>query len=239
LQAALDVIAQNTKLVHGSWNGLNVLHLTAARTAALDLGFQPGQNSVTDRREARFVYLLGADEFKAEDFHPDAFIVYQGHHGDLGALQADVILPGPAYTEKSGVYVNTEGRTQITRAATDAPAGAREDWKIVAAVAEAMGQPLPYQTTAHVRTRLADVAPHFALLNDRQTVSYVEGHSKANGHPVVIDGAQRLSPALANHFTTDPISRSSKTLAKCAATLKNATNSYVKDASTTKSFMDL
>ena len=239
IQAALDMIAQNTNLVSAGWNGLNVLQLTAAKTAALDLGFQPGQHGARARSTARFVYLLGADNFQPDDFHPDAFIVYQGHHGDLGALQADVILPGAAYTEKSSVYVNTEGRAQVTRAATDAPAGAREDWKIVAAVGETLGQPLPYHTGAHIRARLADVAPHFALLNDRQPVSYTEGHSKANGHPAVVPTAGGLAPALTNHFVTDPISRASKTMAKCASTLKNATNSYLPTGAQAKSFMDL
>ena len=45
----------------------------------------------------------------------NAFVVYQGSHGDAGAHRADVILPGAAYTEKHGPYVNTEGRVQMRR----------------------------------------------------------------------------------------------------------------------------
>lgn len=107
---------------------------TAARTAALDLGFH--STSAVDRSQARFVYLLGADDaFKPDDFGRDAFIVYQGHHGDLGALQADVILPGLAYTEKNGVYVNTEGRAQSTHQATNGPSGVRfQCWNFCAQI---------------------------------------------------------------------------------------------------------
>jgi NADH-quinone oxidoreductase chain G len=219
IQAALDTIAQNTNVVSGAWNGMNVLHLTASKTGALDLGF----TSQADRSQARFVYLLGADSFNADELHPDAFVVYQGHHGDVGALQADVILPGAAYTEKSGTYVNTEGRAQITRAATDAPAGAREDWKTVVALAEVLGTSLPYSTLSQVRSRLAQIAPHFGSIGEREAVSF----TNAVSHPAQPLAHGELGKALNNYFVTDPISRSSKTMAKCAQTLKNATNSYL------------
>lgn len=226
IQAALASIARNSNLVNGAWNGMNVLHLTAAHTTALDLGFQPpaAASAQADRGAARFVYLLGADAFNPDELHPEAFVVYQGHHGDLGALQADVILPGAAYTEKSGTYVNTEGRAQITRAATDAPSGAREDWKIIVALAELLGKSLPYSTLAQVRARLAQIAPHFASVGAREPVSYTQSHSHPTA-PLAADA--HLGKALNNYFVTDPISRSSKTMAKCAQTLKNATNSYL------------
>ena len=87
------------------------------------------------------LYLLGADEIDTDDLG-SAFVVYQGHHGDRGAARADVILPGAAYTEKDGIYVNTEGRVQLGRRATFPPGDAREDWKIIRALSAAMGQPL-------------------------------------------------------------------------------------------------
>lgn len=78
------------------WNGVNLLHREASRVAALDLGFN---TLVEDSTKAKFIYLLGADEITNKDIPKDAFVVYQGHHGDLGASFADVILPGSAYTE--------------------------------------------------------------------------------------------------------------------------------------------
>jgi NADH dehydrogenase/NADH:ubiquinone oxidoreductase subunit G len=61
-----------------------------------------------------------------------------GHHGDVGAPMADVILPGAAYTEKSATYVNTEGRAQQTKVAVTPPGLAREDWKIIRALSEVL-----------------------------------------------------------------------------------------------------
>lgn len=101
----------------------------ASRSAAYDMGFTPtaSSSSVTPK----FVYLLNADEIDGSSIPKDAFVVYQGHHGDVGAQFADVCLPGAAYTEKATTWVNTEGRAQLGRAAVPPPGASREDWKIV------------------------------------------------------------------------------------------------------------
>ena len=106
------------------WKVVNVLHTNASQVAALDLGF----SSAGINPNAKFVYLLGADETVTAK---GAFVVYQGHHGDKGAMAADVVFPGAAYTEKDGTYVNTEGRAQSTQRAVSAPGQARDDWKIL------------------------------------------------------------------------------------------------------------
>ena len=85
------------------------------------------------------LWLLGADEFDTARIGANTFVVYQGHHGDAGAARADVILPGAAYTEKPGTYVNTEGRVQRGFLAVYPPGEAREDWKILRAFSEMVG----------------------------------------------------------------------------------------------------
>ena len=101
----------------------------ASRPAAYEIGFVPSKAASTTK--PRFIYLLNADEIDPKSIPQDAFVVYQGHHGDLGAQFADVVLPGAAYTEKSTTWVNTEGRTQLGRAAVPPPGASREDWKVV------------------------------------------------------------------------------------------------------------
>ncbi|KAJ9584415.1 hypothetical protein L9F63_021235, partial [Diploptera punctata] len=127
----------SAKTGDGSWKVLNLLHRAASQVAALDLGYKMG---VSDIRNSppKVLYLLGADEgtITREDLPGDAFIIYQGHHGDAGAAIADVILPGAAYTEKQASYVNTEGRAQQTLVAVTPPGLAREDWKIIRALSE-------------------------------------------------------------------------------------------------------
>ena len=139
------------------WHGFNVLHTAAARVGAMDLGFLPGAGK--GFREmmgggVEVLWLLGADEFDTSRIGAETFVIYQGHHGDAGAARADVILPGAAYTEKAGTYVNLEGRVQSGFQAATPPGEAREDWRILRAVSAYLGHPLPYDTLGEVREAL-------------------------------------------------------------------------------------
>ncbi|KAF8905933.1 NADH-quinone oxidoreductase [Gymnopilus junonius] len=138
------------KLVTPEWNGFSILQRVASRPAAYELGFP------------KFIYLLNADEVDPKSIPQDAFVVYQGHHGDLGAQLADVCLPGVAYTEKGVTWVNTEGRAQLGRAAVSSPGASREDWKIIRYVFSwpiYRWGPLPYDDILEVRDRLWDISP--------------------------------------------------------------------------------
>ena len=155
-----------------SWNGFNVLHTAAARVGGLDLGFVPGKGGLdveamldaASNGKIDVIYLLGADEIDMERLG-NAFVIYQGSHGDKGAHRADVILPGAAYTEKDGTYVNTEGRVQMTARAVFPPGEAREDWKILRALSGVLGTPLPFDTSQQLRARMYEAHPHLALLD--------------------------------------------------------------------------
>lgn len=149
----------------------------AGQTAALDLGYKSFDKfDAEQRKKTRLVYLLGADETKLtkSDFDSNTFIIYQGHHGDAGAEIADLILPGAAYTEKEGVYVNTEGRSQRAYPAVNPPSDARADWKIVRALSEIAAKQLPYDSTEEIRRRLVQIAPHFARYGDAEDSSFLE-----------------------------------------------------------------
>jgi NADH dehydrogenase (ubiquinone) Fe-S protein 1 len=133
-------IAHDTRLKTGcadDWRVFNVLHRWAAQVAALDLGYKAGVSTIREQKP-KVLYILDADEgaLARSDLDKNAFVIYQGHHGDRGAEMADVILPGAAYTEKTATYINTEGRAQQTRIAVSPPVNAREDWKIIRALSE-------------------------------------------------------------------------------------------------------
>lgn len=190
------------------WQGYNVLQRAASRSGAYDVGFTTPSPEVANTTP-KMVWLLGADEISAEDIPKDAFVIYQGHHGDRGAQLADVVLPGAAYTEKSGTYVNTEGRVQMTRAATSLAGAAREDWKIIRAASEFLGAPLPYDDIEMLRDRMQEISPalrsydivepsSLSALSKVQLVDQNRG-SKATGEP--------LKKAIENFYFTDVISR--------------------------------
>merc|ERR1712168_932936 len=163
---------------------------------------------------------VGADTgaVSRADLPADAFVVYQGHHGDVGAHAADVILPGAAYTEKIATYVNMEGRAQETKRALTPPSLARDDWKIIRALSEIAGQSLPYDTLAELRGRMTDVAPNLTRYGDveganyfHQALNLVDGDAS-----VAVDSV--LEPqisSLKEFYMTDSISKASQTMAKC------------------------
>lgn len=151
----------------------NVLQKNASQVAALDIGYTPGTDSLKEAQPA-VVFLLNADAgvVTRESLPKDCFVVYQGHHGDAGAQMADVVLPGAAYTEKQATYVNTEGRAQQTLMAVSPPGMAREDWKIIRALSEVLGEGLPYDNLDEIRNRMEDIAPHLVRLGHREENNY-------------------------------------------------------------------
>ncbi len=218
--AAAWAFAASIGALTPEWHGFNVLHTAAARVGALDLGFLPGPGGKALPAMlgggVDLLWLLAADEFDTAAIGADTFVVYQGHHGDCGAARADVILPGAAYTEKGGTYVNTEGRVQRGYVAVQPPGEAREDWAILRAFSAVIGKPLPYDDIQGVREHLAAVNPVFA------TVQALPRHgcgdqASPSGDPASVD-ATPLQPAVPNYYQTNAINRASATMAECTRT---------------------
>jgi NADH-quinone oxidoreductase subunit G len=218
--AAVWAIAARVGALTADWHGFNVLHTAAARVGGLDLGFVPGPlgKSAPDMLGLDVLWLLGADEFDVKKIAAGTFVIYQGHHGDAGAARADVILPGAAYTEKSGTYVNTEGRVQRGFMATHPPGEAREDWRIIRALSARLGHTLPYDTIDALRQRLQLVNPVFANIGFLPRFGGAEAPAPANGPAAVTD--LPFAPVIKHYHQTDPISRASPTMAACVAALE-------------------
>jgi NADH-quinone oxidoreductase subunit G len=201
-------IAEDTGMVSGDWNGFNVLHTAASRVGGLDLGFVPGGEFAINAMDV--VYLLGADEIDMAALG-DAFVIYQGHHGDAGAHRADVILPGAAYTEKNATYVNLEGRTQRTQLASFPVGEAKEDWAIIRALSAELGDALPFDSLADLRAKMIQATPSLGILDDITPAEWGAFGS---------DGAMEYTSfenSIENFFMTDPISRASSTMAACTS----------------------
>ncbi|MFT5439847.1 MAG: NADH-quinone oxidoreductase subunit G [Alphaproteobacteria bacterium] len=214
--AAARKIADECGLIKDGWNGFNVLHRAAARVGGLDLGLLPSKDGRdvagilggAAAGEIDLVYLLGADEIEASKLG-QAFVVYQGHHGDAGAHRADVILPGAAYTEKNGTYVNTEGRVQRGWRAVFPPGDAREDWTIIRALSDVLGCKLPYDNISAVRKRMTEANKSFECLDEAPSENWDKFGSDGS-----LGDAPFESP-VDNFYMTDPISRASETMAEC------------------------
>ncbi|WPY00253.1 NADH-quinone oxidoreductase subunit G [Candidatus Trichorickettsia mobilis] len=221
LLSIIHEIVDKYKLVRQDWNGFNILHNHAGMVGSLDIGFTPGDkgNNVKDilqkakTGEIRLVYLLGADEIDMQELG-EAFVVYQGHHGDAGANRADVILPSAAYTEQDAIYVNLEGRVQLARAAVQPPYQAKFDWVIIQALAEQLGARQAYADLGKIRKQIAEQYPVFANIDQLVTnkvIKFAKKEKLSNNSILKIKS---------NYYMTDTISRASITMAKCTQALQ-------------------
>ncbi|MGA0565409.1 NADH-quinone oxidoreductase subunit NuoG [Ancylobacter sp. VNQ12] len=210
-------LAVSVGAVRDGWNGFSVLHTAASRVGALDIGAVPGEGgldavAMTNPGGTDVVFALGADEI---DIAPGAFVVYIGTHGDRGAHRADVILPGAAYTEKSGTYVNTEGRVQIANRAGFPPGEAREDWAVLRALSDILGKRLPFDTLGQLRAALYASHPHLARIDHVEPADPAAVIALAG--PGAAPDRAPFRAAVSDFYLTNPIARASAVMAECSA----------------------
>jgi NADH-quinone oxidoreductase subunit G len=220
LSAVAKAAVSTGALVDG-WNGFSVLHTAAARVGGLDIGFVPGEGGLRAAEMAHggvdVLFLLGADEIDVES---RAFVVYIGTHGDRGAQRADVILPGAAYTEKSAIYVNTEGRVQMADRAAFPPGDAREDWAIFRALSEVAGAKLPYDSLAQLRAALFKNFPHLQRIGKIVPANPDDIRKLATQGGAMAQAPFR--PPIEDFYLTNPIARASAVMADCSAIAERA-----------------
>jgi len=227
IHGLLKEAAEKLGVIKDGWNGFNVIHNAASRMAALELEFKPARHF--DLNEMGLVYLLGVDNVETiENINPHSFVIYQGHHGDLGAHRADVILPGAAYTEKEGIYMNMEGRAQRGRKAIFAPGEAKEDWTILRAIsnhliepsnAQARGrieQPLPFNNIAELRTQMAEAYPRLGVFDEVELAEW--GGFGGAAHNV---SDEPFVNPIENFYMTNVICHASETMRRCTEQFVN------------------
>jgi len=206
--AALGLV-NSLNLVRDGWNGFNVVHMAASRMGGLMLGYA-SKCGIADLHDAKLTFFLGADECDFTKF--TGFKVFVGHHGDRGAHHADVILPGASYAEKSGTFVNLEGRVQRGERAGFPPGDAREDWAIFRALSDKLGKTLSFDTLDELRAAMALDCSDLATLglktfawNPPSLGTTASGRIK--GYPIK------------DFYLTNAICRASPTMQRCSAEL--------------------
>ena len=224
-KAVMGAIAELVKkagVIKNGWNGFNVLHTAASRVAGLDLGAVPGRGglgtakilSACRKGEMDVLYLLGADECNFEGMSKKVFVIYQGHHGDAGARVADVVLPGAAWCEKDGIFINSEGRVQYTNRATFPLGDAREDWSIIRALSAVLGHTLDFENHAELREQMVERYPIFG---EADVLVEAEVDLKPSSGKIT-DTVLRTpigEGGDVSFYMTCPISRASVTMAEC------------------------
>ncbi len=214
-------VAEKYGMVSKDWNGWNILHTAAARVGGLDIGFVPAKGGLdlagilagAQSGKIKTIYNLGADEIKPELFG-DAFVIYQGSHGDRGAHRADIILPGLAYSEKEFLSVNMEGRVQMGLASVPPKGDAKTDWKIIRALSENLDRTLPFDDIDALRTKLAQDCFVFASIGSLPDMAQGFNPAKLGKAGKALKAP--LASNLGNFYFTNPIVRASKVMADCS-----------------------
>ena len=204
------VLAHAMKLAENSGSLLMVLHTAAGRVGAMDAGCttEGGLDAAMDGADV--IYNLGSDETEIAD---GPFVIYQGSHGDRGAHRADVILPGAAYTEEQGLFVNTEGRPQLALRASFAPGEAKENWAILRALSGELGSVLPYDSLPQLRRALVEKVPHLSQVDE-----VPENEWQPIAPPDM--GKATFRSAIRDHYLTNPVARASQLMAELSANAK-------------------
>ncbi|WP_144754170.1 molybdopterin-dependent oxidoreductase, partial [Bartonella saheliensis] len=213
----LAKLADNIGALSEEWNGFGILHNAASIVGGLDIGFTSQLGVANILKTCEVLFLLGADEVELANIK--AFKIYIGSHGDNGAHAADVILPASTYTEKSGLYVNTEGRVQMTNRAGFAPGEAKEDWAILRALSDVLGQRLPFDSLSQLRQCLFNDYPHLCAIDDI-IPSDISG-LKALGSKMVSLEGQAFTSMVKDFYLTNPIARASAVMAECSSLAKS------------------
>ncbi|RAP41502.1 NADH-quinone oxidoreductase subunit G [Rhodovulum viride] len=204
------VLSQAMALAGGLGAGLLVLHTAASRVGALDLGAVTEGGIEAATKGAEVIYNLGADEVEIGE---GPFVIYQGSHGDRGAHRADIILPGAAYTDEAGLFVNTEGRPQMALRAGFPPGEAKENWAILRALSAELGATLPFNDLVQLRRKLVAAAPDLALVDE-----VIVNHWQPL--PVSEPARAEFRYAVKDFYLTNPIARASALMAELSANAK-------------------
>ncbi|MET3560062.1 NADH-quinone oxidoreductase subunit G [Bartonella japonica] len=213
----LAKLADNIGALSEEWNGFGVLHNAASIVGGLDVGFTSELGVANILKTCEILFLLGADE--VELVNEKAFTIYIGSHGDNGAHAADVILPASAYTEKSGLYINTEGRIQMTNRAGFAPGEAKEDWAILRALSDVLGKKLPFDSLSQLRQNLFNDFPHLCAIDDVLPSDIAD--LKLLGSQTVALEPQAFISMVKDFYLTNPIARASAVMAECSSLAKS------------------
>ena len=224
----INSLKLKSNLITDEWNGYNILHSVASRVAGLDMGFLPVDGGLDTRKiienskkgKIETIFLLGADELDMSNLK-SSFIIYQGSHGDAGAHAADVILPGASYAEKTGIYVNLEGRVQIGIPAINPKGQAKEDWSIIRALSGHLGKALPYDNLDALRSKLFEDHSSFA------GIGYIEKATNSNNFDILpqsekntYEDAPFVNP-ICDFYMTNVILRASNIMADCSSLIDN------------------
>ena len=188
-------------------DGFNILHQSASSVGNLILGLQ--SNEIEKIYSSEVLYLLNADEIDPKKLK-NKFVIYQGTHGGESSQIADVVLPGAAYSEKNGSFVNLEGRVQKSFKASYPPGFAKEDWEIFLEISNHKNINLGFDSFESLRELM--LKEHSRLGNYDQLPETDLDTIKIDRH---VKKDFKVDIDLIDYYQSNIIARASTTMSEC------------------------
>ena len=204
------------------WSGFNVLQNYSGRVGALDLKFYNKNNVNKDfvnniyNGKYDVLYLLSADELDFDKIPSKTFVIYHGHHGDRAVKRADLIIPTSCFTEKEGIYVNMEGRPQISRQVKMPIAGVSNSWHFFRKLSKYLNvDQIGYENFSELRSIMFKETPHLSKISLLSENSLPKLKT-----PKVKLSKNLIKPSIDNFYMTDSVSRNSPVMSSCSSQMQ-------------------
>ena len=214
---SLFVFSKNYNLITESKNNLNFLTPYASRVGQLLMGntqsqeFEPMNFLESKFKDGSYDVLLSFNsEEISNPIFKDTFKVYFGHHGDLGAMSADLVLPTPLYTEKNSTFINTEGRPQEAFKCHNTIGQAKEEWAILKKLSELMDFKNDFNSFKDVRSGLLKDFKFNFELN-----SIIDFDLGIIFEDTIKFKSSTFNYPINNFYFSDVVSKNSKIMANC------------------------
>ena len=214
----------NSLVKDASWNGFSILQNYSGRVGALDLEFynkkNTKRNNIKDIYNGNYkvLYLFDADEIDFSKIPKDTFVIYHGHHGDKAVSRADVIIPMPCFTEKEGIYVNLEGRAQISRQIKMPLSNVEHTWEFFNKLLTEIGIESEYNSLQDIRNLMFNQYPNLMKINEciSEKIFKVKAVKRSFSKNDILSN-------ISNFYMTDSVSRNSPTMSSCSLEINNNT----------------
>ncbi len=197
--------------INNEWNSLNILARDASTVGSYNLNIfssNNGRNILLEKLKENSIdllFLLGQDKLDIE--RKDIFVVYIGSHGDDGAKNSDLILPGSAFTEQDGFYTNLESKIQKSFKASYPTELAKEDWLIINEIASLVRNKSLFKD----KNELVDNMFNFLKLERKE--EFIRTDYSFVSEKILVDDI--------DYYFSNVIAKNSKTMSECRSLRSN------------------